>query len=83
MSAKNQLTPLGEEVFELSRQQLRRFDETIDAIETTANAPRGLLRIVSVPSVAFLVFPTAIAQLIQRYPGTKIDLRDADTRTGA
>lgn len=76
---KSQLTPLGEEVFELSRQQLRRFDETIDAIQTTANAPRGLLRIASVPSVAFLVFPAAIEHLAARHPGIKVELRDADT----
>ena len=76
---KSNLTPMGEEIFELARQQLRRFDETIDAIETTANAPLGLLRIASVPSVACLVFPTAIEELVRLHPGIKVELRDADT----
>ena len=76
---KSNLTPIGEEIFELARQQLRRFDETVDAIESTANAPLGLLRAASVPSVASLVFPSAIEELVQRHPGVKVELRDADT----
>ncbi|MDA4845597.1 LysR family transcriptional regulator [Hoeflea poritis] len=76
---KSQLTPMGEEIFQLARQQLRRFDETVDAIETTAAAPLGLLRIASVPSVACLVFPSAIEELVRLHPGVKVELRDADT----
>lgn len=76
---KNRLTLLGEQVFELAQTQLRQFDETIRAIETSAGAPKGLIRIASVPSVAGLVFPTVIKTLTRRYPGLKIELRDADT----
>lgn len=76
---KNRLTPLGEEVFELAQQQLRQFDDTINAIQATAGAPQGLLRIASVPSVVDLVFPAAIETLTRRHPGLNVELRDADT----
>ena len=46
---KNRLTPLGKQVFELSQDELRRFDYTIEAIKTCAKSPEGLIRIVSNP----------------------------------
>ena len=76
---KNNLTPLGVEVFDLSQQQLRQFDETVGAIETSASAPHGLLRIASVPSVAGLVFPSAIDNLTCRHDNLKVELRDCDS----
>ncbi len=76
---KNRLTPLGEEIFALAQEQLRQFEDTVDAIESAANAPQGLLRIASVPSVADLVFPSAIETLTTRHPGIKVELRDTDT----
>ena len=76
---KNRLTPLGKQVFELAQQQLRQFDHTIKSIETLSHSPGGLLRVVSIPSVAALVFPTAIELLTQRYPRLKLELRDTDT----
>ena len=76
---KNRLTPLGAEIFILAQEQLRQFDSTVSAIETSARAPQGLIRIASVPSVAGLVFPNAIADLTARHPGLKVELRDTDT----
>lgn len=76
---KGNLTALGIEVFDLAQQQLRQFDETIGAIETSASAPHGLLRIASVPSVAGLVFPSAIDDLTHRHPNLKVELRDCDS----
>lgn len=76
---KNRLTPLGEQVFEISRTELRQFDEAIRAIETSASAPQGLIRIASVPSVASVVFPTIVKDFSRRYPGINIELRDADS----
>lgn len=76
---KNRLTPLGAQVFELAKQQLRQFDETLRAIETSANAPAGLIRIASVPSVGGLVFPSVIETMTRRYPGLRVELRDTDT----
>lgn len=77
---KNRLSPLGEQVFELASKQLRQFDATVQSIETSANSPQGLVRVMSVPSVAALVFPTAVAELSARHPGLRIDLRDGDTQ---
>lgn len=76
---KNHLTPLGAQVLELAQAQLQQFDNTILAIKTSANAPRGLIRIASIPSVAGLVMPSAIQGLTSRYPGLKVELRDTDT----
>ncbi|MEM7091024.1 MAG: LysR family transcriptional regulator [Pseudomonadota bacterium] len=77
---KNRLTPLGEQVFDLASKQVRRFDETIQDIERKASAAHGLIRIVSVPSAAALVFPAVLDHVTQTYPGLKVDLRDTDTR---
>lgn len=77
---KNRLTHLGEQVFEISRTELRQFDETVRAIETSASAPQGLIRIASVPSVASIVFPKIVKAFSSRYPGINIELRDADSQ---
>lgn len=76
---KNRLTPLGQQVFDLAQTQLRQFDHTVKSIETSASSPSGLIRIASIPSVAGLVFPSAIADLTRRNPGLKVELRDTDT----
>ncbi|MCG7520806.1 LysR family transcriptional regulator [Ruegeria sp. Ofav3-42] len=77
---KNQLSPLGMQVFETALKQVRQFDQTILEIEAAAKAEHGLLRIVSVPSVAALVFPKVLAHITQRFPGVKVELRDTDTQ---
>lgn len=77
---KNRLTPLGKHVFELAQAQLRQFDFTVRAIETTANSPEGVIRVVSIPSMARSVFPRTIQTLTARHPGLRVELRDADSR---
>ncbi len=77
---KNRLTRLGEQVFELAQTELRQFDETVRAIETSAKAPQGVIRIVSVPSVASLVFPVIVKEFTRRHPGIDIELRDTDSQ---
>lgn len=77
---KNRLSPLGEQVLELSLKQVRQFDQTVQSIEAAANASHGLMRIVSVPSVAALVFPAILDHMTSRFPGLKIELRDTDTQ---
>lgn len=77
---KNRLSPLGEQVFELTQEQLRQFDSTVNAIMSAANHPRGLLRIASIPSVSSMVCPLAIRKLTQQYPGLKVELQDTDTQ---
>jgi DNA-binding transcriptional LysR family regulator len=77
---KNRLSVLGEQVFELSLKQLRQFDQTVQSIEAAADATHGLIRIVSVPSVAALLFPSILDHMTRRFPGIKIELRDTDTQ---
>lgn len=77
---KNRLTPLGEQVFELAQEQLRLFENTLNAIQTAANFPRGLIRIASVPSISSVVFPSAIRVLTDQNPGLKVELQDIDSQ---
>ncbi|WP_343565217.1 LysR family transcriptional regulator [Kiloniella sp. b19] len=77
---KNQLSPLGEQIFELALKQVRQFDQTIQNIEAAAEAGHGFIRIVSVPSVAALLFPSVLEHMTQSYPGLKVELRDTDTQ---
>lgn len=77
---KNRLTRLGERVFALGSAQLRQFDDTVQAIEDSAKAPQGLLRIASVPSVAALIYPRLVRFLNDKYPGLRLELRDTDTQ---
>ncbi|AAV96426.1 LysR family transcriptional regulator [Ruegeria pomeroyi] len=76
---KNRLTPLGQEVFRFAQQQLRQFDDTIQAIEAAARAPQGLLRVASIPSASGLALPGAIETMMQRHPALELELRDMDT----
>ena len=77
---KNQLSALGEQVFDLAQKQLRQFDQTVDSIEVSAKSVLGLIRVVSVPSVAAVVFPRVMHQVSKKYPGLKVELRDTDTQ---
>lgn len=76
---KSQLTPLGEQVFELAQTQIQRFDETVKAMEVSANSPDGLLRIAAIPSVAAQVFPELLGGVMTRHPGLRVELRDTDS----
>lgn len=77
---KTRLTPLGEQVLRLGQIQLTQFDATVQAIELSASAPQGVLRIAAVPSVAALIFPHVVRAVSQQYPRLKIELRDADSQ---
>lgn len=76
---KNRLTPLGQEVFRFAQQQLRQFDDTVQAIEAAARAPQGLLRVASIPSASGLALPAAIETMMQRHPALELELRDMDS----
>ncbi|WP_372572411.1 LysR family transcriptional regulator [Ruegeria jejuensis] len=77
---KSTLSPLGEQVFDLASRQVRQFDETVQGIEAAADASHGLIRIVSVPSVAALLFPQVLEHMTGRFPGLKVELRDTDSQ---
>lgn len=76
---KNRLTPLGEEIFTLARQQLRQHDETVETIETMARTPKGLLRIAAIPSAVHQGVPSAVETMTDRHPSLRIEIRDTDT----
>ncbi|WP_424973249.1 LysR family transcriptional regulator [Dinoroseobacter sp. S76] len=76
---KNALTPVGAQVLALAQQQVHSFDTAIRDIAATARSPRGLLRIVTIPSATGTLVPRAVETLVARHPGLKIDLRDAET----
>ena len=75
---KNKLTPLGEYVLETAQVELNQFDNTVRSIETFARTPHGLVRIVSVPSIAALVFPTAIDRFAALHPNVAVEMQDID-----
>ncbi|MEX0349866.1 MAG: LysR family transcriptional regulator [Paracoccaceae bacterium] len=77
---KSKLSPLGEQVLELAQKQVRQFDEAVQGIEAAAEASHGLIRIVSVPSVAALLFPQILEHMTERFPGLKVELRDTDSQ---
>ena len=58
---------------------MRQFDDTVDTIESAAQAPQGLLRVASIPSVADLLLPQSIGELTRRHASLSIDVRDMDT----
>ena len=76
---KNKLSPFGEQVLDLASVQVRQFDLSVEAIEAAAASDHGLLRIVSIPSIAAMVFPKVLGHIRDRHPGLKVELRDADT----
>ncbi|WP_420583904.1 LysR family transcriptional regulator [Ruegeria sp.] len=77
---KNQLSPLGEQVYVLAATQVRQFDETLRTIDDVAKADHGLIRIVSVPSVAAMIFPQILEHMTNRFPDLKIEMRDTDSQ---
>ena len=77
---KSRLSPLGEQVYDLALEQVRHFDQTVQNIETAARAEQGLIRIVSVPSVAALIFPPLLEHMTRQFPGLHVELRDTDTQ---
>ncbi len=76
---KNRLTPLGQDIFHLAQQQLRQYEQTVEAIEAAARAPHGVLRLAAIPSAAGLIFPHAIEALTARHQSLGVELRDMDT----
>ena len=76
---KNRLSPFGEQVFALAQKELRQFDQTVESIQTLAQSPGGLLRIVSIPSVAAILLPETIERFARKNPTLRIEVRDTDS----
>lgn len=78
---KSKLTPLGEQIFALAQQQVQTFDTTVREMRASASSPKGLLRVISIPSTTGYLVPKAAGDLAARHQGLKIDVRDSDTET--
>lgn len=77
---KNALSSFGEQVFDLALKQVRQFDQTVQNIQAAARTERGLIRIVSVPSVGALIYPPLLDHMTRHHPGLRIELRDTDSQ---
>lgn len=78
---KNRLTDLGGYVLQQARNELNHFDATVNAIETYASNPTGLIRIASVPSMISNHVIPAVEEFSLCFPNVKIDVRDMDSRS--
>ncbi|WP_299851300.1 LysR family transcriptional regulator [uncultured Roseovarius sp.] len=76
---KSRLTPLGEMVLIEARRELEHFERTVTAIEGLSRAELGHVRLAVTPSVAQAVLPNILQEFMQKHPGVRIDMRDADS----
>lgn len=74
--SKAKLTPFGRYVFEISREQIVRFDQAINAIEAYANNDYGRVDIATLPSFASTYLPKILQNFISRYPQIALSIRD-------
>ena len=76
---KNNLTALGEFVFEMAKTQLLSFDKSIGNIRAFAQNRIGRLTIASVPSIAANIIPHLLLQFAAERPGIEFELFDIDS----
>jgi len=74
---KSKLTPFGQYVFEVGKEQVRRFDNSVAGIEAYAENSIGRVEIAAVPSYATLYMPSMLSNFIKKYP--KITFRISDS----
>lgn len=74
---KSKLTPFGQYVFEVGKEQVIRFDNAMAGIQTYAENGIGRVDIAAVPSYATLYMPTMFSNFIKKYP--KITFRISDS----
>lgn len=77
---KNNLTPIGQQIFQTVSQQVNSFDESVRKIEAFAKTPQKILRCASIPSLASLIFPRVLPLFQEQYPQVHIELKDTDSR---
>lgn len=76
---KNSLTELGKFALRQSQNEIRHFDATVNALETYASNPEGVLRIASVPSAIYDFLVPALYRFSLAFPRVRVDLRDMDS----
>ena len=74
--SKSKLTPFGRYVFDIAREQLKRFDQALSSIQAYANNNLGRLDIAVLPSFANTYLPGFLQDFIARYPQITLSIRD-------
>lgn len=74
------LTPAGELYYDSARQMLDLQDAASEELSRISASPRGWLRISAPHILSREVLPRALAQLGERYPELKFDVRYSDTQ---
>ncbi|MCB1368626.1 MAG: LysR family transcriptional regulator [Rhodobacteraceae bacterium] len=80
---KSNLTALGRFTLDNARAQISGFDASVRTIRAYAAHEIGRLAIASVPSVATILLPSALATFLGPRPGLEVELLDADSRSVA
>ena len=76
---KTQLTPLGRFTLDQARAELAHFDRMQRAIVRFARTGGGVIRVASIPSVAGVIMPDAIAAFRAAHPNVELDVRDMES----
>ena len=73
---KSRLTPFGDYVLSIARDQLNRFDRAMDSIQAYANNGFGRVDIATVPSFAMHYLPSLLSTFSQQFPQITLAIRD-------
>lgn len=77
---KSRLSEFGERVFDLAKQEVAHFENTVTSLTTLAQNPAGTVRGAAIPSVAGGFFPSVLHHMQSEFPLIQADLRDSDSR---
>lgn len=78
---KNQLTALGNFLYETAQTQVGGYEKALSNVQAFAKGHLGKVQMASVPSVATYLLPATLNKFIQNYPTVEIELRDMDSST--
>ena len=73
---KSKLTPFGQYVYEVAKEQLIRFDNAMAGITAYANNDIGRVDIAAVPSYAAQYLPNLLASFIEKHPKITLSISD-------
>lgn len=77
---KSRLSDFGERVFDLAKQEVAHFEQTLSALDGLSQNPLGSVRCAAIPSVSGAYFPQVLAQMQREFPNLHMDMRDSDSR---
>ncbi|MTI10383.1 LysR family transcriptional regulator [Curvivirga aplysinae] len=78
---KNQLTPLGQYLYDTSLIQVGGYEKALLNVQAFAKGHLGQVQVASIPSVATSLMPKALKEFKKEYPHVDIELWDMDTAT--